>query len=79
MKKALLTMLCAATLPMLAAGAEMPSYCAGTSPYNSEGNHYGANNYKMMVNGEEELSILLSELTSSTNGITDLTSTKSWI
>lgn len=52
-------MLCAATLPMLAAGAEMPSYCAGTSPYNSEGNHYGANNYKMMVNGEEELSILL--------------------
>ena len=69
-------MLCAATLPMLAAGAEMPSYCAGTSPYNSEGNHYGANNYKIMVNGEEELSILLSELTSSTNGITDLTSSK---
>lgn len=76
MKKTLLTLLCGTAMPIMALAAEMPTYCAGTSPYNSEGNHYGASGYKIMVNGEEKLSIVSSDLSTSNTGITDLTSSK---
>lgn len=73
MKKTLLTLLCGAAMPAMALAAEMPTYCAGTAPYNSEGDHYGVSNYTIMVNGEEKLTIAQSELS---KNISDLTSSK---
>lgn len=77
MKKSLLTLLCGVAMPFLALAAEMPEYCAGTSPNNSEGTHYAPNTYKVMVNGEEKVNIASSELVSGSTGITNLTATKS--
>lgn len=76
MKKTLLTMLCGVAMPFMALAAEIPEYCAGTSPNNGDGTHYAPNTYKVMVNGEEKIVVESSELTSASNGISDLTASK---
>lgn len=77
MKKSLLTLLCGVAMPFMALAAEMPEYCAGTSPNNGDGTHYAPNTYTVMVNGEEKVNITGSELVSGSTGISDLTATKS--
>ena len=61
--------LLAMLLPALAMAQTLPSYCEGTAPNNSDGNHYGLTGLNIAVNGSTTHSI-----TGLTNNIEDLTS-----
>gem|GEM_PF-1425613 len=59
----------AAMTPVLGMAQDMPDYCSGSAPNNSEGNHYGATALTLKVNGVE--AIRVSGLSDNINNLVD--------